>query len=125
MKPKGILTEQDYQSLASELEDYHDPENFLDNCEQEYLGANRNFYSHLHKAALSLIFSDSGDDGGLVLLPPPDNAKRKQIAALIARRAELLQHKSAMPFDITKLQFVLQSEKFTTEILPGKSLHVA
>lgn len=122
MKPQGILTEQDYQNLASELIDYHDPDNFLDNCERQYIATNRGFYGHLLKAVKSFIFPESAlRQTDLVLIPPPDNAKTEKAVKVVERRAELAKQKGLIPFDISDLQFVVRSEEHKTEILPGKT----
>lgn len=125
MKPQGVLTEQDYEKLASELIDYHDPDNFLDNCERQYMGTNRGFYEHLLKAVKGFIFPESElRRTDLPLIPPPDNVKTEKAVEVVKRRAELARHKGLIPFDINSLQFVLKNERFTNEILPGKTLHV-
>lgn len=125
MKPQGILTEQDYQKLASELIDYHDPDNFLDNCERKYMATNRNFYKHLLKAVSGFIFPESElRRTDMPIFPRPDNAKTEKAVEIVKRRGILANQIPPTDFDIGNLQFVLNTERHKVEIQPGKHLHL-
>jgi hypothetical protein len=125
MLPTNLLTEQEYQRLASKLLDSNDPENFIEQCEKTYLSANRSFYAHLEKAVQGFYQTKEeylkSQESQIIVTLPPDPEKTLKILALVKAYAE----KSATrTFDISRFQFELRNNRLEVSQEPGKVVHL-